>query len=645
MNGYLFFQLFDNISLVDDYLRKDFGKILKSAGLEARRWMKNTDSSTSRVYDRNLEEIPVTVDLYGDWTRIVDYSDGGLGDDTVSEIKDIVSRYLYVEKSRIVYAERKKRDAREQHEKGIGECTVTVRENGLVFECELEKYTDTGLFLDMEETRAMVREMARNQRVLNLFSYTASFSVYAASSPAESVTSVDLSNVYSEWGRRNLSANGFLDEDKYSTVTADVRVFVNEAIREKKVWDLIIVDPPSFSNSHKAEDWDVQKDHAKLLTSLYDVLSDGGVVLFSENLQGFRFEKRKLDAMYEAEELTSSLYALNFSHRRKSCRVWLLRKKSGRKRERKERKMSEELERFNVNLDDKREESRRERKEARSFSFDDNEEKEKKISSDDRRERDYSSKKRREDGTRRDERGSSRYGGGFDTRGGEERRERSSSRYGGREGERKHRDDRNEGSRERFSNYRDRGGSHREGPSRYREAGDDRERSSRYSEREGERKRRDGRNEGYGERSSNYRDRGGSYPSRSSRYSDRDSYDREERPSRYGERDRYRRSDERREYRREETKSWRDGRDYSKKEEHSSFARRDSDGSRSSYKRSSYSSRDGYSSSRDERRGGNGRKKSSPKPFGYDSFMANKNRQGATADWLKDQEYIEKNED
>ncbi len=643
MNGYLFFQLFDNISLVDDYLRKDFGKILKSAGLEARRWMKNTDSSTSRVYDRNLEEIPVTVDLYGDWTRIVDYSDGGLGDATVSEIKDIVSRYLYVEKSRIVYAVRKKRDAREQHEKGVGECTVTVRENGLVFECELEKYTDTGLFLDMEETRAMVREMARNQRVLNLFSYTASFSVYAASSPAESVTSVDLSNVYSEWGRRNLSANGFLDEDKYSTVTADVRVFVNEAAREKKVWDLIIVDPPSFSNSHKAEDWDVQKDHAKLLTSLYDVLSDGGVVLFSENLQGFRFEKRKLDAMYEAEELTSSLYALNFSHRRKSCRVWLLRKKSGRKRERKERKMSEELERFNVNLDDKREESRRERKEARSFSFDDNEEKEKKISSDDRRERDYSSKKRREDGTGRD--GSYRERPSRYREAGDDR-ERS-SRYSEREDGRKRRDDRNEDYRERSSNYRDRGGSYRERSTRYSGAGDDRERSSRYSGREGERKRRDDRNEGYRERSSNYRDRGGSYPSRSSRYSDRDSYsyDREDRPSRYGERDRYRRSDERREYRRDETKSWRDGRDYSKKEEHSSFARRDSDGSRSSYKRSSYSSRDGYSSSRDERRGGNGRKKSSPKPFGYDSFMANKNRQGATADWLKDQEYIEKNED
>ncbi len=637
MNGYLFFQLFDNISSVDDYLRKDFGKILKVCGLEARRWMKNTDSSTSRVYDRNLEELPVTVDLYGDWTRIVDYSDGGLDDDTVSEIKDIVSRYLYVEKSRIVYAERKKRDGREQHEKGEGECSVMVRENGLVFECELEKYTDTGLFLDMEEARAMVRQMAANQRVLNLFSYTASFSVYAASAPAESVTSVDLSNVYSQWGRRNLRANGFLDENKYSCVTKDVREFLKEAREEKKVWDLVIVDPPAFSNSHKAEDWDVQKDHAELLSSVCDVLSDGGVVLFSENLQGFRFEKRKLDAMYEPEELTSSLYALNFSHRRKSCRVWLLRKNSGRKRERKERKMSEELERFSVNLGDGREERKRERKEARSFSFDENEKEEKRESSPvDRRERDCHSGKSSSGRGRRDERGASRREG---------RRCENGERDGGSRGRYSDSSSSRYSERDRYSNRSDRYSNRDDRPSRYSDRDSYRDYSSRYSERDR-----------YSDRSSRYSDR----DDRPSRYSERESYrdrssrysDREERPSRYSDRpsrysdrERSRDKDERREYRREGSKSWRDGRDYSKKEEHSSFARRESDGSRSSYKRSSYSSRDGYSSSRDDRRGRDGRKKSSPKPFGYDSFMANKNRQGATADWLKDQEYIEKNDD
>lgn len=628
MNGYLFFQLFDNISSVDDYLRKDFGKILKSSGLEARRWMKNTDSSTSRVYDRNLEELPVTVDFYGDRTRIVDYSDGGLGDETRAEIEDIVSRYLYVEKSRIVYVVRKKREGREQHEKGEGECPVTVRENGLVFECELEKYADTGLFLDMEEARAMVGEMAKNQRVLNLFSYTASFSVYAASAPAQSVTSVDLSNVYSQWGRRNLSANGFLDENIYSCVTMDVRKFVKEAARDKKVWDLVIIDPPAFSNSHKAEDWDVQKDHAELLRGVYDILSDGGVVLFSENLQGFRFEKRKLDGMYEPEELTSSLYALNFSHKRKSCRVWLLRKNSGRKRERKERKMSEELERFSVNLDDGREEGKRERKEARSFSFDDNEKEEKaEFSSDDRRGKGCPSRKSASGRGRRDEREFCRdgrkYGSGErDTDGRDRYSERSSSRCGGREDRR----DRYNGRDSYIDGYRD---GYRDRRDRYndRDSYRDscRDRRDRYSDRE--------------ERSSRYSDRE-NYRDRRDRYSDR-----EERPSVYGEREHGRDRNDGRGYRREGSKNWRDGRDYSKKEEHSSFARRESDGSRSSYKRSSYSSRDSYSSSRDGRRDRDGRKKSSPKPFGYDSFMANKNRQGATADWLKDQEYIEKNDD
>ena len=616
MNGYLFFQLSGNISHVDDYLRKDFGKILKSAGLEARRWMKNTDSTAARVYDRNLEELPVTVDLYGDWARIVDYSDEEMSESEKAEIEDIVSRYLYVESSRIVSVFRRKREGKEQHVKGDEECPVTVRENGLVFECELRKYTDTGLFLDMAEARAMVREMARNERVLNLFSYTSSFSVYAAAGNAESVTSVDLSNVYSEWGRRNLTANGFLDEEKYSTVTSDVREFLRKAAGEKKVWDLVILDPPAFSNSHKAEDFDVQKDHVELLTSVYDVLSDGGVVLFSENLSGFRFDNKSVSVLYTPQELTSSLFALNFSHKRKSCRVWVLKKNSGRKRERKERKMSEDLERFSLDLDEGKEEKKRERKEARSFSFDGNEDSPKK---------DFSS---REGGE------------------GRERRENRPSRYS-----------------DRKSRYSDDRRGERESRPRY-EKRDDEYRGRSY--RGGERRNGDGkgwnderRNDRYDgasySRQSRYSDRNEDYRGRSSRYDD-DRYGerREERRNRYDDAPRGRREsyndDRRREsrpersYRRDSSDDWRNGREYSKKEEHSSFARRSGDGSRSSYKRSSYSSGNRYQEDRDERRREE-RKKSSPKPFGYDSFMANKNREGATADWLKDQEYIDKDND
>ena len=587
---------------MEEYLRKDFGKILKSAGLESRRWMKATDSSTSRVYDRNLEELPLTVDLYGDWARIVDYSEDGLDEEERDETIDIVSRFLYVEKSKIVYSFRKKREGHEQHEKGDEECPVTVRENGLIFECELKKYADTGLFLDQEETRKLIREMARNQRVLNLFCYTSSFSVYAADGNAESVVSVDLSNVYSAWSRRNLENNGFLDEGKYEVVTEDCRTYLIRAKEEKKVFDLVILDPPAFSNSHKAETFDVQRDYLMFLSNIYDILSDGGVVLFSENLQGFRFEKDKLSSMYEAEEITQSVFAPNFSHKRKSCRVWLLKRNSERKRERKERKMSEELERFDVNLE-KKTEKKREKKEARAFTFDDTND----------GGRDFSSRS-----VEKNERRESRYSDRDDRR--SYSRDNRSSRYNGRDDRRDYRDSRNRNrySRDdrrdwnddrRDNRYSDRRDSHynNDRPSRYNDRND--RRDSRYGDRNDNRRdwndRRDDRRD--------YRD-----DRRDNRYSDRNSYSRE---NRYGER-----------------------REYSKSNERTSFARRDYDGSRSSYKRSSYSS-DRDRNYRDDRRSGEKRKKSGPKPFGYDSFMENKSRQGATARWLEDQEYIEKKED
>lgn len=583
---------------MEDYLKKDFGKILKSSGLEARRWMKNTDSSTSRVYDRNLEELPLTVDLYGDYARVVDFSPEGLSDGERADVEDIISRFLYVEKSKVVYACRRKREGHEQHEKGEEECPVTVKENSLVFECELKKYVDTGLFLDAEETRKLVKEMAFNQRVLNLFCYTASFSVYAASAPAEKVVSVDLSNVYSAWGRRNLNNNGFLDETKYPVITCDARDYLKEAVEKKEQFDLVIFDPPAFSNSHKAEEFDVQKDYVTFLTLIYHLLSDGGVVIFSENLSGFRFEKSKIQSMYEAEELTSSLFALNFSHKRKSMRVWALKKVSEKKHERIERKMSEKLERFEVEIDDSLPEKRRAKKETRSFTFED------------------------EDNGKdnKEERRSSRY---------DDRRNRDNNKE---RGERSRYTEKNRSSRYNDGRYSDRDNRYSDKTSsRY----DDRrysDKDSRYSARSSSRY--DDRR--YSDRDNRYSDK--RYDER--KYSDRDNSPRYS-ERRYSERDSYRSGDDRRrDYKRDDSRR---GDSWSKRGEHTSFERRDADGRRSSYKRASYSS--DRSDRRDDRRSGDGRKKSSPKPFGYDSFMENKNRAGATTRWLEEQEYIEKKED
>lgn len=547
---------------MDEYLKKDFGKILKKAGLEGHRYMKNTDSTVCRVYDRNLEELNLTVDLYDKWARIVDYSSSGLDDEEKEEVIDIVSRFLYVERNKIVYVYRKKREKGEQHEKSDDSCPVTVKENGILFECELKKYADTGLFLDQAETRKLIKDMSSNERVLNLFCYTSSFSLYAAMGNAETVTSVDLSNVYCAWSRRNFINNGFLDEEKYKIVTKDVREFLAEE-REKKgvLYDLVILDPPAFSNSHKAEDFDVQKDHAYLLTNIYDILSEGGVVLFSENLQGFVLDRNKISLMYEIEEITESVFALNFSHKRKSCRVWLLKKIDKKKRERKERKMDEKIERLSIEEEPRK--RRREGKNApREFKFEEREEKVERKSSSYTRDRE-------------NERKNSRYS--------EDRK-----KYSDRRDNNRYRDNDNYKKR----SYRD------DGRSRYSEDRRD------YRDRN--------RDEGRNRYSSEGRDR--------YRNEERDRY----REKRYDREDSFSR---RRDV--EERRQSRDNRDNRWENDTSRYYRKER----------------GYNRNREEEnseRRSERKKRTAPKPFGYDSFMDNKRREGITGSWIINQEVSEK---
>ena len=601
---------------MEEYLRKDFGKILKSAGLEARRWMKNTDSDVCRVYDRSLEGLELTVDIYGRYARVMDYGEGVRSEEEITEILDTVSRFLYIERDKIIWKERRKREGREQHGTEEGECPVVVRERGLEFECELRKYADTGLFLDMAETREIVKGISRNQRVLNLFSYTSSFSVYAAQGGALSVESVDLSNVYISWSRRNLERNGFLSEEKYKTVAMDARSFLEMAVEEGRTYDIVIFDPPAFSNSHKAEDFDVQKDYIPFLAAIWKILGDGGVVFFSENLSGFRFEKKKLDPWFEIRELTTEVSAMNFSRKRRSCRVWEMAKKARKtkrnysseaKEEKKE--MDEEMKEMEAPerlvLDEsaanEKKAEKRVKASPRVFSFEDGEEKARTEEEDSFRKKNSP----RRDGERRSER---RFG---DDRRDDRRDRRDEMRFDRRDDRRDERrfdrrddrrySDRNERSYERYSDRRD--GS--------------------YGERRGERSDRFSKT-----RDDNFSRRDGG------RYSDVDRYGREERGySKYAS----------------------DSRTFS--------GRRDSEGRRDNYKRDSYPSRDRrYQSDRDwdndtsrmyregrrdsgrEERRSEGRKKSAPKPFGYDSFMENKNREGATAFWLQGQISSEEND-
>ena len=633
---------------MEEYLRKDFGKILKSAGLEARRWMKNTDSDVCRVYDRSLEGLELTVDIYGRYARVMDYGDGERSEEEITEILDTVSRFLYIERDKIIWKERRKREGREQHGTEEGECPVVVRERGLEFECELRKYADTGLFLDMAETREIVKGISRNQRVLNLFSYTSSFSVYAAQGGALSVESVDLSNVYISWSRRNLERNGFLSEEKYKTVAMDARSFLEMAVEEGRTYDIVIFDPPAFSNSHKAEDFDVQKDYIPFLAAIWKILGDGGVVFFSENLSGFRFEKKKLDPWFEIRELTTEVSAMNFSRKRRSCRVWEMAKKARKtkrnysseaKEEKKE--MDEEMKEMEAPerlvLDEsaanEKKAEKRVKASPRVFSFEDGEEKARTDEEDSFRKKNSP----RRDGERRSER---RFG---DDRRDDRRDRRDERRFDRRDDRRDdrrfdRRDDRRDDRR--FDRRDDRRDDRRF--DRRDDRNFDRRDYGRYSD----------RSERSYERHSDWRD--GSYGERRGERSDRfsktrdDSFSRRD-GGRYSDVDRYGREE------RGYSKYASDSRTFS--------GRRDSEGRRDNYKRDSYPSRDRrYQSDRDwdndtsrmyregrrdsgrEERRSEGRKKSAPKPFGYDSFMENKNREGATAFWLQGQISSEEND-
>ncbi|NLA97525.1 MAG: hypothetical protein GX836_04875 [Spirochaetales bacterium] len=279
-----------------------------------------------RVYDRNLERFPVTVDLYGPYARVTDYSEEGLEEEEERICCDIVSRMLYIQVDRVIFHRRPKRVGKEQHSlQGETSLVLQVTENELFFTVDLTKRIDTGLFLDHMETRMMVESMSRGCRVLNLFSYTGSFSVYAARGGAASVESVDLSATYTAWAEKNLADNGY-GTAMYPCVAADAWQYVVEALSSGKVYDLIIFDPPSFSNSRKMEyDFDVQRDYQRWMKVLNALLAREGILVFSTNLGTFRMDTKAVRG-FEVQEITAQVAAPGFTRRLGTARTWLLTK-------------------------------------------------------------------------------------------------------------------------------------------------------------------------------------------------------------------------------------------------------------------------------------------------------------------------------
>ena len=260
------------------------------------KWAQRRELDAFRVYDRDMPEFPWAIDWYsGDVVAswFPSRRDRTLAEppaeqrEAVMRVLEPGELHLKVRAPKAWGHEQYEREARR-------ELTRVVRENGLKFEVNLSDYLDTGLFLDHRDTRARVRDEAKGKRFLNLFSYTGAFSVYAAAGGASSNTSVDLSAHYCDWARRNLKLNGLSG----TVISADVLAWLET---DRGPYDLIVLDPPSFSTSKKMERrFEVQRDHRWLVDRVRGFLAPGGTLFFSTNFRDF-----ELDARLEGgEELT-----------------------------------------------------------------------------------------------------------------------------------------------------------------------------------------------------------------------------------------------------------------------------------------------------------------------------------------------------
>ncbi|HRQ65660.1 MAG TPA: bifunctional 23S rRNA (guanine(2069)-N(7))-methyltransferase RlmK/23S rRNA (guanine(2445)-N(2))-methyltransferase RlmL [Xanthomonadaceae bacterium] len=299
----------DSAAMLRNRLRKKLAHLGKRARREG--------VTCYRVYDADLPEYAAAIDRYDAHLHVQEYQAPDTIPEAVaarrlSELVRIAGEVLEVPAANVHVKQRRRRQRGDQYRTmGQSGRYFTVEEGGLRFRVNLDDYLDTGLFLDHRPLRLRIREEAAARRFLNLFCYTGAMTVAAAAGGASATTSVDLSATYLKWAAENLALNG-LGGDRHRLVQADAMRWIEA---ERAAYDLIYVDPPSFSNSKRAEDFDVQRDHVRLLLACAERLAPDGAIWFSNNLRGFRLDRDALAAAgLKIEDRTRWSIPFDFEH-------------------------------------------------------------------------------------------------------------------------------------------------------------------------------------------------------------------------------------------------------------------------------------------------------------------------------------------
>lgn len=304
------------MSNINDLINR-LGKNLK----HQLKWAKRQNVEAWRIYDKDIPQFPFAIDVYGEHIHLQEYDTGWLmhPEDYQKWLDDVVDAVHFVtglDKKNIHLKQRSRQKGTAQYEKtgAMGEDFI-VHENGRQFWVNLDKYLDTGLFLDHRNTRQKVGGLAQGKRFLNLFSYTGSFTVYAATGGAVYSETVDLSNTYLDWAKRNFQLNQ-MDLNAHQIIRADVFQYLEQAVLQKKCFDLIVLDPPSFSNSKKMLDiLDIQRDQERLIDGAMNLLDKQGVMYFSNNLRTFTLSEA-IQARYLVKDVSKQSVPDDFRNKK-----------------------------------------------------------------------------------------------------------------------------------------------------------------------------------------------------------------------------------------------------------------------------------------------------------------------------------------
>jgi 23S rRNA (guanine2445-N2)-methyltransferase / 23S rRNA (guanine2069-N7)-methyltransferase len=306
-----------------------FANRLQKNRKKLQKWLQQSGTTCYRLYDADMPEYAVAIDCYGERVHVAEYAAPSTVDEAAAQhrleaVLAAIPTVLDIPPANIELKQRARQRGKSQYQKQAQrDQFFQIQEGEARLLVNLTDYLDTGVFLDHRPVRRKIFEIAQGKRFLNLFCYTATASVHAALGGAKTTTSVDMSQTYLDWARRNLAVNG-LSEARNHLEQADCRRWLAEC---KQQYDLILLDPPTFSNSKRMDDTlDIQRDHIDLIHQTIRILAPGGLLIFSNNRKRFQLDP-VLSEIFAVEEMTRWSLDPDFARAGDIHQCWFIRHK------------------------------------------------------------------------------------------------------------------------------------------------------------------------------------------------------------------------------------------------------------------------------------------------------------------------------